>query len=85
MYVEILELYEWCMGHSIPCVLSRLFDGYKLEFPDKADFVQHAYSYGSAHGGVEPAGFTISFEGVSLETAKKLIQEKSYGKIKSEV
>lgn len=82
MYEEILELYAWCMGHSIPCVLSRLCDGYKLEFPDKANFVQHAYSYGSVHGGVEPAGFTISFEGVSLETAKKLIQEKSYGQIK---
>ena len=82
MYEEILELYVWCMGHSIPCVLSRLCDGYKLEFPDKANFVQHAYSYGSVHGGVEPAGFTISFEGVSLETAKKLIQEKSYGQIK---
>lgn len=81
MFKEIVELYNWCIGHSIPCVIDKLFDGYKITFPDTSDFVQHRYSYGSEYGRVEPAGFSISFEGVSLEMAKKLIQEKNFEKV----
>lgn len=81
MFSEILELYDWCVGHSIPCSLTRLWSGYKIEFPDHSDFVQHEGSYGSKIGCVEPAGFSISYAAVSIDTAKELIQEKSFGKI----
>jgi hypothetical protein len=82
MFTEIIELYNWCVGHSIPCTIEKCWDGYKIEFPDKSDIVQHSGSYGSSIGCVEPAGFSISYDGVFLDVAKDLIQEKSYGKIK---
>ena len=80
MFTEILELYELCISHSIPCTLSELWGGYKIEFPDHSDFVQHSFSYGATVGFVEPAGFSCSYEPVILDEAKELIKEKSYGK-----
>ena len=80
MFTEILELYEWCISHSIPCTLSELWGGYKIEFSDHSDFVQHSGSYGATVGCVEPARFSRSYEPVTLDEAKELIKEKSYGK-----
>lgn len=32
MYTEILELYNWCVSHSIPCKIESCWDGYKITF-----------------------------------------------------
>lgn len=82
MYTEILELYEWCIGHSIPCKIEMCWDGYKITFSDNSDFVQHKGSYDSEYGCVEPAGFSLSYEPVTIEKAKELIKEKNFCKIK---
>lgn len=80
MYTEILELYNWCIGHSIPCRIDSCWNGYKITFPDGSDFVQHEGSYGSSRGCVEPAGFSLSYEPVTIEEAKELLKEKSFVK-----
>jgi hypothetical protein len=80
MYTEILELYNWCIGHSIPCEIELCWDGYKITFLDGSDFVQHKGSYCSEYGYVEPAGFSLSYEPVTIEKAKELIEEKFFAK-----
>ena len=76
MYKEILELFQWCIDSHIHGTSTRLYDGYKIRFADGSDFVQHAGSYGSKNGCVEPAGFEISYEPVTLDKARLLILRK---------
>ena len=76
MYKEILELYQWCVDSHIHCTLTPLYDGYIIRFADGSDIIQHAGSYGSKKGYVEPAGFSISYEPVTLEEARLLILKK---------
>ena len=75
MYREIITLHDFCMSNGVICVLSRLFDGYKIQFPNGADFVQHFGSYGSDSGCVEPASIDPEhdYSAVSLEDAKALV------------
>lgn len=76
MYNEIEELYEYCKGLKIPCKLESLYDGYKLVLPNETDFVQHCFSWGSAHGRVEPAiGCDFDYTACTLSVAKKLVEE----------
>lgn len=76
MYDEIEELYEYCKGLKIPCKLEPLYDGYKLVFPNEGDFVQHSFSYGSAHGRIEPAiGCDFDYTACTLSVAKRLVEE----------
>lgn len=76
MYNEIEELYEYCKGLKIPCKLEPLYDGYKLVFPNEGDFVQHSFSYGSAHGRIEPAiGCDLDYTACTLSEAKRLVEE----------
>lgn len=76
MYKEIVELYEYCKGLKVPCKLKPLYDGYKLEFLYGGDFVQHSFSWGSAHGRIEPAiGCDLDYTACTLSVAKRLIEE----------
>jgi hypothetical protein len=76
MYNEIEELYEYCKGLKIPCKLEPLYDGYKLVLPNGGDFVQHSFSWGSAHGRVEPAiGCDFDYTACTLSVAKELVEE----------
>ena len=76
MYDEIEELYEYCKGLKIPCKLEPLYDGYKLVLPNEGDFVQHSFSYGSAHGRIEPAiGCDFDYTACTLSVAKRLVEE----------
>lgn len=76
MYNEIEKLYEYCKGLKIPCKLEPLYDGYKLVFPNEGDFVQHSFSYGSAHGRIEPAiGCDLDYTACTLSEAKRLVEE----------
>lgn len=76
MYKEIVELYEYCKGLKIPCKLEPLYDGCKLAFLDGGDFIQHCFSWGSAHGRIEPAiGCDFDYTACTLSMAKRLVVE----------
>lgn len=45
MYKQILALHLMCRDRQIPHTLENLYDGYKMQFPDGADIVQHLGSY----------------------------------------
>ena len=76
MYTEIKELYEYCKELKIPCRLDILYDGNKLVLPNGGDFVQHSFSYGSAHGRIEPAiGCDLDYTACTLSVAKRLVEE----------
>ena len=76
-YKEIVKLHRFCQKIRVCSVLEVLYDGYAIRFPRGkfGDFVQHAYSYGSCIGCVEPAiGCTDDYTAVPLEDAKELIR-----------
>ena len=74
MYNEILRLYSWCVANKIKVEKIPMFDGWKLDFGDGRDIVQHFGSYGSQNGKVEPYGFgKFHCVPVSLATAEILI------------
>lgn len=75
MYREIISLYDFCMSNGVTCVLSPLFDGCEIQFPNGGDFVQHFGSCGARSGCVEPAGIDpdLDYSAVSLEDAKALV------------
>lgn len=80
MYKQILALHLMCRDRQIPHTLENLYDGYKIQFPDGADIVQHLGSYEARGGCVEPLGFGIEFDCKphTLATAWGLILER-YG------
>ena len=85
MYKEIISLYKWCEEQNISCMLSTLYDGYKITFKNSfgvvhSDVVQHMGSYGSKEGYVEPAGFSISYAPVTVEQMKDLILKEIKGR-----
>lgn len=84
MFIEIIELYKWCVIQGIPCEIKRLYDGHIIIFPDGSDMVQHSGSYASKQGYVEPACFSISYEPVTIDTAKKLIKGKKFNNKRKE-
>lgn len=47
MYNEIQELYKYCKKIGIDATLKPFFDGYRIDFPNGCDVVQHTFSYGS--------------------------------------
>ena len=56
--------------------LERLHDGWAIRFPNGGDFAQHAGTYGTNDGFVEPAiGCETDYSPVSLREAEKLICE----------
>ena len=56
--------------------LERLYDGWAIRFPNGGDFAQHARTYGTNDGFVEPAiGCEADYSPVSLREAEKLICE----------
>ena len=56
--------------------LERLHDGWAIRFPNGGDFAQHAGTYGTNDGFVEPAiGCEADYSPVSLREAEKLICE----------
>lgn len=56
--------------------LERLHDGWAIRFPNGRDFAQHAGTYGTNDGFVEPAiGCEKDYSPVSLREAEKLICE----------
>lgn len=80
MYKQILALHLMCEDRSIPHTITRLYDGYKIEFPRGEDIVQHFGSYRADEGYVEPAGFgdEYDYQPQTLATAWGLILEQ-YG------
>ena len=75
-YYEIWALWAYCKRHDIPAKIEPLFDGWKLVFANGDDFVQHAFSYMSIRGDLEPAiGCEDDFSPVTLEEAKVLVQK----------
>lgn len=74
-YTEIRELHQFCCEKDIACTLEPKYDGFKLSFPDGADFVQHFASYGAYCGCVEPAGVDPNCDhtAVPLARAKELV------------
>lgn len=78
MYNEILEIAKVCDENNISYELSELWDGHKLLFSDGADIVQHSFSYGSAEGYVEPAGFghNVDYSPIEKDRMIKIIMER---------
>ena len=75
-YGEILELYRYCVEAGMDVRLERLHDGWAVRFPNGGDFAQHAGTYGTHDGFVEPAiGCEADYSPVSLREAEKLICE----------
>lgn len=74
-YKEIIELYNYCRKIGIEAKLETCWDGYAIRFPSGDDFVQHAHSYGSEFGCVEPAIRSRSdYSPVTLKKAKSLVR-----------
>lgn len=79
-YKEILQLIDYWVKISptgTPLVAERIYDGLQLVFPNGADVVQHAGSYGSDMGCVEFAGLPIddlNYCAIPLEKAKEIIE-----------
>ena len=75
-YGEILALYRYCVEVGMDARLERLHDGWAIRFPNGGDFAQHAGTYGTNDGFVEPAiGCEADYSPVSLREAEKLICE----------
>ena len=75
-YREILALYLYCVEARMDARLERLHDGWAIRFPNGGDFAQHAGTYGTNDGFVEPAiGCEKDYSPVSLREAEKLICE----------
>lgn len=75
-YGKILELYRYCVEVGMDARLERLHDGWAIRFPNGGDFAQHAGTYGTHDGFVEPAiGCEADYSPVSLREAEKLICE----------
>jgi hypothetical protein len=75
-YGEILTLYQYCVEAGMDVRLERLHDGWAIRFPNGGDFAQHAGTYGTNDGFVEPAiGCEKDYSPVSLREAEKLICE----------
>lgn len=75
-YGEILALYLYCVEVRMDARLERLHDGWAVRFPNGGDFAQHARTYGTNDGFVEPAiGCEKDYSPVSLREAEKLICE----------
>ena len=75
-YGEILALYRYCVEVRMDARLERLYDGWAIRFPNGGDFAQHAGTYGTNDGFVEPAiGCEADYSPVSLREAEKLICE----------
>ena len=75
-YREILALYLYCVEVRMDARLERLHDGWAIRFPNGGDFAQHAGTYGTNDGFVEPAiGGEADYSPVSLREAEKLICE----------
>lgn len=75
-YREILALYRHCVEAGMDVRLERLHDGWAVRFPNGGDFAQHAGTYGTNDGFVEPAiGCEADYSPVSLREAEKLICE----------
>lgn len=75
-YREILALYRYCVEVRMDARLERLYDGWAIRFPNGGDFAQHAGTYGTNDGFVEPAiGCEADYSPVSLREAEKLIRE----------
>lgn len=75
-YGEILTLYRYCVEAGMDVRLERLHDGWAVRFPNGGDFAQHAGTYGTHDGFVEPAiGCETDYSPVSLREAEKLICE----------
>ena len=75
-YGEILALYRYCVEVGMDARLERLHDGWAVRFPNGGDFAQHAGTYGTHDGFVEPAiGCEQDYSPVSLREAEKLICE----------
>ena len=74
MFNEIVNLYIWIIKEFGDVVkFERLWDGYKITFPNGADIVQHSYSYEGVSGCVEPAGMPYAYHPITIEKAKKII------------
>jgi hypothetical protein len=80
MYEEILEIENFCKDNNINTVKTPLWGGWKLEFDDGADIVQHSFSYMNGEC-VEPAGFgeDIDYCPIPCEDMKKIILKKYKG------
>lgn len=77
MYEEILKLKEYCDKHGIEAKVYPLFDGWKIQFANGMDVIQHQFSHGCEDGCVEPAvGSRCDYDGVSLECAKRLVSRR---------
>ena len=75
-YGEILKLHRYCVEAGMDVQLERLHDGWAVRFPNGGDFAQHAGTYGTNDGFVEPAiGCESDYSPVSLREAEKLICE----------
>lgn len=75
-YGEILELHRYCVEAGMDARLERLHDGWAVRFPNGGDFAQHAGTYGTHDGFVEPAiGCEADYSPVSLREAEKQICE----------
>ena len=74
-YIEIGELYEYCLKIGVEVRIEPCWDGYAIRFNNGGDFVQHDFSYGGDVGFVEPQiGCRKDYSPVSLENAKALVK-----------
>lgn len=78
MYEEIIKLKAYCDKIGVIATLEDFteFDGYRIQFNNGSDCIQHKYSYGSEDKKVE-FGYTesrVDFKGVTLENAKAFVK-----------
>ena len=74
-YPEIRELFRYCRKKGIGCAIMPLKDGYKIEFPNGGDVVQHSGSYGADNGCVEFAiGSRADYKATALRNAKQIVR-----------
>ena len=73
--IQLLAMY-WQNDLKSECTLSRLWDGYKIVFPNGADVIQHSGSYGGKEGCVEFAGVDddIDYSAIDLPTALNILK-----------
>ncbi len=74
-YHEILELHVYCQKIGVHSEIKPMFDGFRIDFPNGGDFIQHHGSYGNDCGCVEPCiGCRLDYTAVELKKAKSLVR-----------
>lgn len=77
-YKEIKALKDYCDKIGVIATLEDFteFNGYRIQFNNGSDCIQHKYSYGSENGKVEfgYTGSRLDFKATTLKNAKAFVK-----------